>query len=71
MHPFRTSSTHGKIRIEHFEKPMLYADAFALVSNFYTDKTKSAVASESFRTGQCSSPFAHRRLSLISAAQEG
>jgi len=62
---------HGKIRIEHFKEPMAYADAFSLVSDFYTDKTKSAVASESFRVGQYSSPLACRHSSLISAAQEG
>ncbi|KAG5652337.1 hypothetical protein H0H81_005358 [Sphagnurus paluster] len=47
-----TSSSGDKIRIEHFEKAMSYVDAFQLVSDFYTNKTKAAIASENFKSGR-------------------
>ncbi|KAF7968561.1 hypothetical protein HWV62_30097 [Athelia sp. TMB] len=42
----------AQIRIERFEETMSYTDAFAFVSDFYTDKTKEGVASESFTSGK-------------------
>ncbi|GLB35404.1 putative DNA-binding domain of DNA mismatch repair MUTS family protein [Lyophyllum shimeji] len=47
-----TSSSDQKTRTEHFGKTMSYVDAFQSVSDFYTDKTKAAVASESFKSGR-------------------
>ncbi|KAF5386928.1 hypothetical protein D9615_001885 [Tricholomella constricta] len=53
LHHFTgTSSSGDKIRIEHFGNIMSYVDAFESVSKFYTDKTKTAAASESFRSGR-------------------
>lgn len=42
------------IRIEYFDTLMSYADAFSLVSEFYTDKKKAVVGSESFKSGRSS-----------------
>jgi DNA mismatch repair protein MSH3 len=45
-------STSGqRIRTERFKGLMSYTDAFSYVSEFYTDKTKSVAASESFNSG--------------------
>ncbi|KAF8061576.1 DNA mismatch repair protein MSH3 [Lyophyllum atratum] len=53
LHHFTgTSSAGHKIRTEHFAKTMSYIDAFQVVSDFYTDKTKAAAASESFKSGR-------------------
>ena len=49
---FRISAGGANIRIEYFAAPMSYADAFSLVSDFYTDKKKSDAASESFKSGR-------------------
>lgn len=46
------SAGGDKIRTEYFAAPMSYADAFSLVSDFYTDKKKSVAASESFKSGR-------------------
>ena len=49
---FRNPVGGARIRTEKYSKAMTYSDAFAFVSTFYTDKTKSAVASESYRSGK-------------------
>lgn len=41
------------MRTEKFKSVMAYTDAFSKVSEFYTDKTKSGVASENFNSGFC------------------
>ncbi|KAG5647140.1 hypothetical protein DXG03_001095 [Asterophora parasitica] len=48
----RTSSSGDRIRTEHWGNTMTYTDAFESVSSFYTDKTKAAAASESFKSGR-------------------
>lgn len=49
---FRYVTGGAHIRIEKYSKAMTYSDAFTFVSTFYTDKTKSAVASENYRSGK-------------------
>ena len=51
----RHSHTEHRLRIERFSKQMVYTDAFALLSKFYTEK--HANASESFNKGK--SDFYH------------
>ncbi|KAI0071810.1 hypothetical protein K474DRAFT_1668569 [Panus rudis PR-1116 ss-1] len=46
------SMAEHKTRIERFKHSMSYTEAFSYLSRFYTDKTKSSVASESFNSGQ-------------------
>ncbi|KDR81784.1 hypothetical protein GALMADRAFT_152606 [Galerina marginata CBS 339.88] len=41
-----------QIRTEQFGKVMTYTDAFSKVSEFYTDKQKFGVASDSFKSGK-------------------
>ncbi|EIM90301.1 DNA mismatch repair protein MSH3 [Stereum hirsutum FP-91666 SS1] len=41
-----------KIRMERYKDPMTYSDAFEYVSAFYTRKTTSSKASESFKSGE-------------------
>ena len=48
---FRGRTGSQKIRLERFNGILSYTDAFAFVSEFYTDKSKHAVASEMFQTG--------------------
>lgn len=45
------SSSGHRIRTEKFQSIMDYTDAFSKVSEFYTDKKKLGVASESFKSG--------------------
>lgn len=47
-----TSAVGSPIRIEHFPEIMPYEAAFSKISGFYTDKTKTGVASESFTSGK-------------------
>ncbi|KAJ2917229.1 hypothetical protein MD484_g3189, partial [Candolleomyces efflorescens] len=49
---FSGSATGEKLRNEHFNRPMAYTMAFEYVSEFFTDKRKFGVATESFRSGQ-------------------
>ncbi|KAJ3512522.1 hypothetical protein NLJ89_g3471 [Agrocybe chaxingu] len=46
------STTGTRIRTDKFSDIMNYTVAFEKVSQFYTDKQKSAAASESFKSGQ-------------------
>jgi hypothetical protein len=48
----RVSSAGDRIRTERFAGLLSYTEAFSFVSDFYTDKTKSAAASDSFNTGR-------------------
>ncbi|GBE82631.1 DNA mismatch repair protein [Sparassis crispa] len=46
-----STSDHG-IRKEHFRVHLSYSEAFALLTKFYTDKTDSATASDSYNSGK-------------------
>ncbi|KAG6896947.1 hypothetical protein C0992_005153 [Termitomyces sp. T32_za158] len=48
----RNSSVGDGTRTEYFKETMSYTDAFDLVSEFYTNKKYSTVASENFKTGR-------------------
>ncbi|KAG6874073.1 hypothetical protein C0995_006930 [Termitomyces sp. Mi166 len=53
LHHFtRNSSVGDGTRTEYFKESMSYTNAFDLVSEFYTNKIHSAVASESFKSGR-------------------
>lgn len=56
---FRHSIGGSKIRTERFKGLMSYTEAFSFVSEFYTDKTKLNIASESFASGNLSSVANH------------
>ncbi|KAG5728291.1 DNA mismatch repair protein MSH3 [Termitomyces sp. T112] len=51
QHFTRNSSVGDGTRTEYFKEIMSYTDAFDLVSEFYTNKTHSAVASDNFKSG--------------------
>ncbi|KAG6821075.1 hypothetical protein H0H93_007234 [Arthromyces matolae] len=52
QHFTRSTSAGDRTRTEHFDETMSYTDAFDFVSQFYTNKTQAAVASESFNSGR-------------------
>ncbi|OBZ75370.1 DNA mismatch repair protein MSH3 [Grifola frondosa] len=54
MIKYFTEHTHmdHKVRIERLKKELSFTQAFSLLSKFYTDKTRSAVSSETFKSGK-------------------
>ncbi|PCH38453.1 hypothetical protein WOLCODRAFT_65402 [Wolfiporia cocos MD-104 SS10] len=49
---FHTFSCDHKIRIERVKAELTYTEAFSYLTDFYTDKSRSAVASDSFNSGK-------------------
>lgn len=53
------SNPDHKIRTERIKHSLSYTDAFSYLTSFYTDKSKSAVASEGYNSGMSASLSPH------------